>query len=136
MFFFFGINNESQKLDFHQTIICRICGRYGSYEVYMTCMVFSVFLIPLFRWNRKYYVKTSCCGSVYELDPAIGKRIARGESVSIQDNNLYLLQKGNSQNDSLHAAGSHRKCPNCGYTTDDDFSYCPKCGAKLEESND
>ena len=50
---------------------------YGRYQVFMTYMYFSFFFIPLFKWNRRFYVKMSCCGAVYELDPEKGKALAR-----------------------------------------------------------
>lgn len=34
-------------------------------------------------WNKHYFVITSCCNTLYGLDSAIGKRIARGEEIEI-----------------------------------------------------
>lgn len=27
----------------------------------------------------------------------------------------------------------HRVCANCGYATDEDFAFCPKCGSRFQE---
>lgn len=40
-----------------------------------------MFFIPCIKWNKHYYVRTSCCNTLYELDPEMGKAIARGEQV-------------------------------------------------------
>ena len=50
----------------------------------MISTVLSLFFIPTFKWNRRYYVQTTCCGTTYELNPEIGMQIARGENVEIK----------------------------------------------------
>lgn len=160
MFFFFGIMNDQKNLDFHQPMTCDVCGRMGQYQVFVTYMVLSIFFIPIFKWGRTYYVRTSCCGSLYQLRPEVGRAIERGESVAIQQTDLYLEQRGqaggqnrsaSAQNDATYgqntagaSAGSMQQrlleqqgkwtkvCYNCGYTTTEDFEYCPKCGKKFE----
>ncbi len=142
MFFFFGIMNDQKNLDFHQPMTCDVCGRMGQYQVFVTYMVLSIFFIPIFKWGRTYYVRTSCCGSLYQLRPEVGRAIERGENVAIQQTDLYLEQRG--QNTTGTPAGSTQQrlleqqgkwtkvCYNCGYTTTEDFEYCPKCGKKFE----
>ena len=83
------------------------------------------FFVPCFKWNRRYYVQTSCCGKIYELDPEVGKRIARGESVEIRDDDLQ------STGYSEQYGGLMKSCAYCGYTTYEDFPYCPNCGREL-----
>ena len=120
-----GINEGSKDLDFHQSILCSLCGGYGRYQVFMTYTVLSLFFIPCFKWNKHYYVRTTCCNTVYELDPEVGKRIARGENVEIREEDLQRVRN--------ESYGSYRykTCGNCGYTTDEDFQFCPKCGREL-----
>ena len=84
MFFMMGITDGRKDLDFSQQMICNVCGRYGRYQVFMTYTVLSLFFIPCFKWNKHYYVTTSCCGSMYELDSEIGKEIERESSVEIR----------------------------------------------------
>ena len=91
-----GITDGRKDLDFSQQMICNVCGRYGRYQVFMTYTVLSLFFIPCFKWNKHYYVTTSCCGSMYELDSEIGKEIERGSSVEIR--NIY----GESIRDVIH----------------------------------
>ena len=75
MFFVFGISQGKKMLDYAKTVICAQCGGYGRYQVFMTYSYFSLFFIPIIKWNRHYYVQMSCCSTVYELDPEVGKRL-------------------------------------------------------------
>jgi len=124
MFFMMGITDGRKQLDFTQTVICSVCGKYGRYQVFMTYTVLSLFFIPCLKWNRHYYVQMSCCNTLYELDPEIGKAIARGEQVEILSQHLTMVQQGTS-------GYGHRHCDHCGYETTEDFEYCPKCGNRF-----
>ena len=121
MFFILGITDGRKDFEFTQTMICNICGKYGRYQVFMTYTVLSLFFIPCFKWNKHYYVQTSCCGTLYELDPKIGKQIARGEQVEILPQHLSQVRKG----------GSWNRYKQCGYETAEDFEFCPKCGKRF-----
>lgn len=122
MFFMMGITDSSKEFDFNQTIICDICGKYGSFKVFMTYTVLSLFFIPCIKWNKRFYVRTSCCNTLYELDPEVGKKIAKGEEVKILPEHLRKIETG---------YGTYKKCSNCGYETNEDFEFCPKCGNKF-----
>lgn len=122
MFFIMGINQGRKDFSHDQMIICDQCGSYGRFQVFMTYMYLSLFFIPCFKWSKKYYVESTCCHTIYELDPEIGKRIARGEQIEILPQHLTPLQK---------SQGRYRQCSRCGYTTREDFEYCPKCGEKF-----
>ena len=77
MIFIGGISSAVKQLEYLKTVICSVCGGYGRYQVFMTYTYFSFFFIPLFKWNRKFYVKMTCCGSVYELNRETGMKILR-----------------------------------------------------------
>ena len=128
MFFMMGITDGRKNLNFTQTVICNICGKYGRYQVFMTYTVLSLFFIPCFKWNRHYYVQTTCCHTLYELDPEIGRAIARGEQPEIMPRHLTLVRQ---QSQGEFGIYGHKRCENCGYETDEDFEYCPKCGKRF-----
>ena len=133
MFFIMGINSGQKELPFHQLVICGICGGYGRYQVFMTYTSLSLFFIPVFKWGRRYYVTMSCCKSVYELTPEAGRRIARGEQTEIRPEELTLVKEGRRQGWApAGSAGGMHVCAHCGYETEEDFAYCPKCGEKLD----
>ncbi len=124
MFFIMGISQGKKKLDFVHTMVCSLCGKFGRLEAYMTYTYFSLFFIPLFRWNVEYFVTSTCCGTVYSIDKSLGKRIQRGEDVTLKEEDLYPTGRQDGRREAS-------RCPSCGYITSYDFDYCPKCGRKL-----
>ena len=92
--FYYRDHRREKGSRFNQMVICSRCGRYGRYEVYMTYTALSLFFIPCFKWNKEYFVRMSCCGTVYRLDPEVGRRIARGEDLEIQPADLQPVQAG------------------------------------------
>lgn len=132
MMFIGGISQGQKLLDYAKMVICEQCGSYGRYQVMMTYMYFSFFFIPLFKWNRHFYVKMSCCDAVYELDREIGMEILRGRDVEITSADLTLVQEGNRRKTYENGEYKvHKKCVRCGFETDEDYSYCPKCGGRI-----
>lgn len=132
MIFIGGISQGQRILDYVQTVICDRCGRYGRYQIIMTYMYFSFFFIPVFKWNKRFYIKMTCCGAVYELNPDVGKAILRGSQTEISKEDMTLAEVGNergAQGDSPQ--GPWKRCGGCGYETREDFEFCPKCGNKL-----
>ena len=43
MFFMMGITDGRKNLDYNQTEICSVCGRYGRFQVFMTYRIVTVF---------------------------------------------------------------------------------------------
>lgn len=123
MFFMMGITQGRKDFDYNQMIICNHCGSYGRYRVFMTYMCLSLFFIPCFKWNKQYFVQSTCCNTVYALDPEIGRAIARGENVEIRPEHLTEVQAG--------SRSTYKRCSNCGFETQEDFEYCPKCGRRF-----
>ncbi len=119
------ISQGRKDLSHDQLVICSQCGRYGHYRVFMTFTQLLLFLIPCFKWGKKYYVQMSCCGTVYSLNPEIGARIARGENVQIGPADLQIAHSGGGP------ARMVKRCSACGYQTEEDFDFCPKCGKPL-----
>lgn len=123
MFFMMGIMPGRKEYEYNKLVICDKCGSYGRYQVFMTYMCLSLFFIPCLKWNKEYYVQTSCCNTIYRLDPEIGKAVARGENVEILPKHLTVVQAGRRER--------YRKCKSCGYETVEDFEFCPKCGQRF-----
>lgn len=132
MFFIFGIHSGRKELSSGQLVICNLCGGYGRYQVYMTYTSLSLFFIPVLKWGKRYYAAMSCCGAVYQLNPEAGRRIAWGEKAEISPSDLTLIKPGRR---TQWQASTERKrfCQNCGYETEENFAYCPRCGDRLEE---
>jgi hypothetical protein len=75
MFFIgiFGIQDKDKYIGTCSNIECPSCGRLARYEIHKSYRYFHIFFIPIFRWNFRYFVKTSCCGRLYQLDPFVGR---------------------------------------------------------------
>jgi hypothetical protein len=123
MFFiaFFGIQDKDKYIGNCNNIICPSCERLARYEIHKSYRYFHIFLIPIFRWNVKYTVKTSCCGSLYELDPFVGKEFEENPDTEIKKENLKRV------NDYV----PFKFCSNCRVDVPTEFNYCPYCGKKL-----
>lgn len=121
MFFIMGISQSEKKLNFDQLVVCKCCSKYGHMEVFMTYTYFMFFFIPIFKWNKRYFVRMNCCNSVCEISTELGKSIEKGEVTSIDSDILNFGPKENSM----------RHCSFCGYTTNENFQFCPKCGKEL-----
>ncbi len=119
MFFIMGVSPKQEELDFNQTTICYHCGKYGEYKVTKEYMVLSLFFIPVLKWNKKFYVKTTCCGSIYSIDKGLEERISKGENVAVHDKDLKLVHMGKNY--------YKKRCSNCSFKTNEDFQYCPRC---------
>ena len=126
MFFICGISHGRKQLNYVKIVICSQCGGYGRYQVFMTYSYFSVFFIPIIKWDRRYYVQMSCCNTIYGLNAEKGKQISRGEPIEITEQDLSILESERRTSE-----WSRKKCTSCGYETTEDFEFCPKCGQKF-----
>ncbi len=123
MFFLIGVSDRREELDFNQVITCDECGQFGRYSVFVVYTVLYLFFLPVFKWNRRYYVESSCCHTLYELDPELGQMIEYGEDVRLRSEDLKKISSAQKN--------GHHICAYCGYETWEDFQYCPKCGKKF-----
>lgn len=121
MFFIFGINTKQEKLNFDELKICKVCGSYGRFEAFVKYTALSLFFIPVFKWGKKYFVKATCCGSIFQISDELGRDIEWGRVSSIRDEDLIPVNTNYYR---------HRSCTNCGYSLEDEHVYCPKCGTK------
>ncbi len=123
MFFIMGINQGRKKLDFDQLIVCGNCGRYGHLEVYLVYSCLSLFFIPIFKWGRSYYVRTSCCDKMVPIAAGLGRQIAQGQLLALlgRYHSGYFLDRKRQE-----------RCSSCGFETEEDFSSAPICGKEHE----
>ncbi|WP_062532702.1 zinc-ribbon domain-containing protein [Jeotgalibaca dankookensis] len=124
MFIFLDVHPFEKKLDYYQTITCDQCGHFGRYEVFQLSNRMRLFFIPVFTFGKQFIVRTTCCGTVYQLADEVGKAITKGESVSIELEDLTRIESG-------VAHKVEEVCPHCGYHYAYGANYCPNCGQKL-----
>lgn len=123
MFFIMGINQGTKRLNFDQLVVCGNCGRYGHLEVYLAYSCLSLFFIPVFKWGRSYFVRTSCCNKTVPIDYELGRKIEAGQVTVLPENTIP---------DTFQQKNGMKRCRHCGFETMEDFQFCPKCGEKLE----
>lgn len=128
MFLVFGIDDQEKILEYNNLDSCVSCGRYNKYKVYKVSSAFSLFFIPMIKWNKRYFVESSCCNSIFELKKEVGLKIEKGENITIKKENLRFLGYKNNPN---YYSQQGKKCFNCGYIASQEFQYCPKCGNRL-----
>lgn len=122
MFFIFAINSKREDLGSFSGSHCKVCGRGETYQAFVTYQVFSIFFLPIIKWDRKYYLRSKCCGSIFELDTDLGRDLEAGRKTDISAADLKLVSTSYRQT---------KTCPACGYQADPSFEYCPKCGTSL-----
>ena len=122
MFFIMGINEGVKKLLYNgRLVLCKTCGQYFEGEILMSYMAFSLFFIPLFKWNKRYFVKAPCCGSVFFISKEKGRRIEMGKDTNILEEDIISVVR----------TTQYKKCPECGKEVDLEFKFCPECGRKF-----
>ncbi|NLG82017.1 MAG: zinc ribbon domain-containing protein [Bacilli bacterium] len=120
---FFGIQDKEKLLGTTSNIICPQCSEVTSGEVYKTYRYFHLFLIPIIKWNKKYYVKTDCCNRVFELNPEVGKQYEHDPDV--------VINKGDLEPIALYA--NMKYCEHCKANVPYEYQYCPYCGKELQD---
>ena len=123
MFFIgiFGIHQTEKPIGTYNNAICPACGGFTRFEIFKSYTYFHIFFIPTFRWNIKYYVKTACCGSIYELDPDIGKQYEKDQNPRIDNEHLRPTYR----------YSPFKSCSDCKAKVESRYSYCPYCGKRL-----
>lgn len=124
MFFIFGIENKEKVIKTIRNIICKGCGQMSSYELLFTYNFLHLFFIPIFKWNKKYYLRARCCNSIFEISKVTFDKINDQQGEEININDYELKEKYNPNNGTVI-------CSSCGRRVDSSFEYCPYCGGKL-----
>jgi hypothetical protein len=126
MFFIAGVYPKRVELDYYEPIMCSCCTKYGRYEAFMEYNEFSFFFIPLFKFGKKFYARTTCCNSLYQIvnkEKGLMMERGQGHNVFLKEKDLVMLQKGIT---------CIERCENCGYEATGEYNYCPNCGKPLK----
>ncbi|MEL7648722.1 MAG: zinc ribbon domain-containing protein [Sedimentibacter sp.] len=126
MFFMAGVFPQKKELNYNRTMLCSCCQRYGRYQSYMESSVLNLFFIPVFKFNKKVYIKTTCCNSIYLVinkEKASLLEHGQGEDIYLGPEDLQPVYTGNC---------SAERCPSCGFEADRSYKFCPNCGTPLK----
>ncbi len=117
MVLLFGAGEGDQDLELHQPIVCPICGKKAHLEAYFHYNSVNVYFVPAYKYQKKYYAVTTCCGAVAALSEKQGKDIYWGQIDALP---LHQLALG--------VNAGFKACTNCGFDTMEPYQYCPVCG--------
>lgn len=117
MFFMLGVTQGRKEIT-RKPHICFHCGSYGQFCVYVTYTQLILFFIPVFKWNVKYYIESSCCHAIYELKEEAGKQLMEDSDYEIRESDVKVVYTQNI-------------CPHCGHVVDQSDVYCSHCGQRL-----
>ncbi len=122
MFFFigiFGIQDKQKTIREFNNVVCSYCGSLSRAELIEQYTYFHFFFLPLFRWNKRYYVRFRCCNRVFKVPKDYIDDLKYSSDI-----NIDRLEEINTSYGHV--------CPNCGAHVDPSFVYCPYCGHDLE----
>ena len=68
------ITTKEEPISYDKVHRCRYCDDIGSYNIVYTCQVLTLFFIPVWRWNKTYFVETTCCHKQFIFDKARNNR--------------------------------------------------------------
>lgn len=119
MFFFgiFGIQDKEKILRNFSGIVCPNCDKLSRAELITSYRYLHFFFIPVFKWNKKYYVLLRCCKSLYEANEMYAQELKTSDDIDFSK--LYKV----TTPDNI--------CPGCGNYINPAFNYCPFCGQQL-----
>ena len=127
MFFIgiFGIQDNERIIKEFENIVCK-CGSYSRAQFIEKYTYFHFFFIPLFRWNKRYYVRFRCCNRLYKVPKDYIDELKSSNTVDIDRlEEIYGY-------DAYHGKGEKScTCSHCGAEIDNSFSYCPYCGNRI-----
>lgn len=133
MFFIgiFGIEEKAKAIRQIEVSMCPFCTKRGTHTLFKVYSYFHFFFIPIFRWNVRYLLQTSCCNRVYLITNAqLAHDLERGIDVPITLADVELFRRFDQ--DFGYEDARSDFCPNCQRRVSKTFLYCPYCGSKLE----
>lgn len=125
MFFIgvFGTNYKEKEVGDVTLDQCPNCEGTPVGHVVTRYTYFHLFFLPIYKWNQEYAVYCTSCRTWFTLDPELGRQV--------EDGTLKTLNYWQLKNATL-GQEPHR-CGNCGHEVDEEFIFCPWCGAKQRE---
>lgn len=124
MFLIIGMADRTKVLPFEddEMHICKSCGQYCKYEIIMKYSVLTLFFIPVIKWNKRFFAKSSCCKTLFDMTNEAG-------------NDIYKGRKNNISDDDIHKGEDLKLCRHCDFCGGEtpyeyQYNYCLRCGHK------
>ncbi|MDO5037934.1 MAG: zinc-ribbon domain-containing protein [Tissierellia bacterium] len=124
MIFLASYTTEEKDIPLDQDLVIHdSCGQYGRYQPFYMANTLRLFFIPLGRFNKRFFVRMTCCGEIYGLKEEVGLALLRGKKSSIRPQDLVDINN--------YAGSGLKKCPSCGILVESADFYCKNCGQRL-----
>ncbi|WP_270474220.1 zinc ribbon domain-containing protein [Clostridium cochlearium] len=126
MFFIgiFGIDERKKDIKLVQNLVCKACGNMTTYKLVKVNKVFHIFFIPIFKWDKRYFLISRCCNSIFGIPNNLGENLENNEDIDIKDEDLQQINSYGNANEKI--------CGNCNNVVQSNFRYCPHCGNKMD----
>ena len=115
MFFVMGIDDK-QKILKEVSYNCSCTNDKGI--IILEERRFSLFFLPIFSWNKRYYLECKKCHSIFKIKQECIDEVIK--SGIVYENYLEIILK-------------KEICKNCGQEIEENYEYCPHCGNKNKE---
>jgi len=115
----FGIQDKQRVIREYSNVVCK-CGRLSRGELIEHYTYFHLFFIPIFKWNKRYYMRFRCCNRIFRIPSDYVEEIKDSSDVDV--NRLEEIRVYDDV---------ENRCPNCNGVLQRSFAYCPYCGHKL-----
>lgn len=121
MFFIgiFGIYPKREKIKRVEFIECSEC-KNSDFSLIEDSSVFEFFFIPVFKFNKKYFLNCQHCNSIFVIDKERARDIVWKNTSDID---YWYLSK--------NILYRERRCQNCNSILNDRDNYCPVCGERV-----
>lgn len=83
-----AVTTKEEPIEYNKVSRCTRCDDMGSYDIYFTYNVLTLFFIPVWKWNKTYFAESTCCRRKYILDYNVGESLRNGEDIEISDRDL------------------------------------------------
>lgn len=120
MFFIgiFGVQDRKKKLG-EPGGACGTC-EMETLDLIKMDRIFHVFFLPVFHWNRRFFLVCRRCGKWVEISEERANRLLSGDHVGPWDMPQMVKKK-------------ELRCSACGHVAQEGDRFCAKCGENLEE---
>lgn len=78
MFFFYGWGTKADKKEVYDQKFCPTCNALVPFHGVIQYDYFSLFFIPIIKWNKRYYMECPYCGNAYSISKETYQQIKEG----------------------------------------------------------
>lgn len=78
MIFFYGWGTKADKKEVYNQNFCPTCNTVVPFHAVIQYDYFSLFFIPIIKWNKRYYMECPYCGNAHAISKETYLQIKEG----------------------------------------------------------